>query len=178
MTGSFELFEDERGCFRFRIAAPDGAVMALSRDFPDKRSAVAGIEAVREYAGMGLITDQCPGVPLRSADAGDTGRTDHERSMIGPAPAAGPQRVPHLGGRIHAPQRTAPLEPAGPSAAQPPAVPASCSPEASGQVPPRHGAHVWRFHGVPCPFLPAHGRWVRRPGSRGRRQATSDGSLS
>jgi uncharacterized protein YegP (UPF0339 family) len=113
MTGSFELFEDERGCFRFRIAAPDGAVMALSRDFPDKRSAVAGIEAVREYAGMGLITDQCPGVPLRSAAAGDTGRTDHELSMIGPAPAAAPQRVPHLGGRIHAPQRTAPLEPAG-----------------------------------------------------------------
>ncbi|GAA5199887.1 hypothetical protein GCM10023346_40710 [Arthrobacter gyeryongensis] len=113
MTGSFELFEDERGCFRFRMAAPDGAVMALSRDFPDKRSAVDGIEAVREYAGMGLITDQCPGVPLRPADAGDTGRTDHERSMIGPAPAAAPQRVPRLAGRIHAPQRTAPLEPAG-----------------------------------------------------------------
>ncbi|WAH98221.1 YegP family protein [Arthrobacter sp. MMS18-M83] len=117
MTGSFELFEDERGCFRFRITAPDGAVMALSRDFPDKRSAVDGIEAVREYAGMGLITDQCPAVPLRAADAGGTGRTDHQRpsttSRPGPASTPAPQKVPHLAGRIHAPQRTAALEPAG-----------------------------------------------------------------
>jgi uncharacterized protein YegP (UPF0339 family) len=52
MTGSIELFEDQHGCFRFRITAPDGAVMALSKDFPEKRAAVAGIEAVREYAGM------------------------------------------------------------------------------------------------------------------------------
>lgn len=51
MTGTFELFtEDMR--FRFRLMAPDGTVVALSRSFPDKAAAVAGITAVREYAGM------------------------------------------------------------------------------------------------------------------------------
>lgn len=65
MTGSFELFADEGGRFRFRIKAPDGTTMAISTTFPDKGSAVAGIEAVREYAGMGLITDLCPDQPIR-----------------------------------------------------------------------------------------------------------------
>lgn len=31
--------------------------MALSKPFPDKRAAVAGIAAVREYAGMGFVTE-------------------------------------------------------------------------------------------------------------------------
>ncbi|WP_442543057.1 YegP family protein [Arthrobacter sp. KN11-1C] len=116
MTGSFELFEDQRGCFRFRITAPDGTMMALSGDFPDKRSAVAGIEAVREYAGMGLITDQCPKIPLRAPDAGDNEGTGRRRSTIAaaPEPSLTPrQTAPHLIGTVHAPQRTAPLEMAG-----------------------------------------------------------------
>lgn len=64
MTGTFELFHDEDKHFRFRLRAPDGTVMAVSRPFPDKAAAVAGITAVREYAGMSLITDLCPGIPL------------------------------------------------------------------------------------------------------------------
>lgn len=60
MAGMFELFNDEESNFRFRITGPDGAVMATSRAFPDKRSAVAGIRDMREYAGMGHITDVCP----------------------------------------------------------------------------------------------------------------------
>jgi len=60
MAGTFELFNDEESGFRFRITAPDGTVMAVSRSFPDKPSAVAGIRDVREYAGMGHITDLCP----------------------------------------------------------------------------------------------------------------------
>lgn len=60
MAGMFELFNDEESGFRFRITAPDGTVMAVSRSFPDKSSAVAGIRDVREYAGMGHITDLCP----------------------------------------------------------------------------------------------------------------------
>ncbi|MFJ6359401.1 YegP family protein [Pseudarthrobacter oxydans] len=55
----FELFNDEDSNFRFRITGPDGAVMATSCAFPDKASAVAGIRDVREYAGMGHITDMC-----------------------------------------------------------------------------------------------------------------------
>jgi uncharacterized protein len=57
MAGMFELFTDSDTSYRFRLTAPDGTIMALSRRFPDKRSAVAGIAAVREYAGMGHVTE-------------------------------------------------------------------------------------------------------------------------
>jgi uncharacterized protein YegP (UPF0339 family) len=60
MAGIFELFVDADANFRFRLTAPDGTVMAVSKAFDDKPAAVAGISAVREYAGMGLITDLCP----------------------------------------------------------------------------------------------------------------------
>ncbi|WP_284762502.1 DUF1508 domain-containing protein [Arthrobacter sp. efr-133-R2A-63] len=60
MTGTFELFADENMSFRFRRKSKDGTVMALSRSFPDKPAAVAGITAVRECAGTGLFTDLCP----------------------------------------------------------------------------------------------------------------------
>lgn len=70
MAGMFELFIDEDMCFRFRLTAPGGDVVAVSRSFPDKLAAVSGISAVREYAGMGLITDLCPEVPVHlSSDA-------------------------------------------------------------------------------------------------------------
>lgn len=57
MTGMFELFTDSDTSYRFRLTAPDGTVMALSKPFPDLPAAVAGIAAVREYAGMGLVTE-------------------------------------------------------------------------------------------------------------------------
>ena len=57
MAGTFELFVDAESKFRFRLKAPDGTVMAVSTEFPDKSAAVAGIAAVRECAGMGLISD-------------------------------------------------------------------------------------------------------------------------
>ena len=43
MAGMFELFADSDSSFRFQLTAPDGTVMALSKPFPDKRAAVAGI---------------------------------------------------------------------------------------------------------------------------------------
>ena len=57
MAGMFELFVDAESAFRFRLTAPDGTIMAVSKPFATKTEAVAGIAAVREYAGMGLITD-------------------------------------------------------------------------------------------------------------------------
>lgn len=69
MTGMFELFIDENVCFRFRLGAPDGDVVAVSRAFPDKLAAVTGISAVREYAGMGLIRDLCPEIPVHRSSA-------------------------------------------------------------------------------------------------------------
>ncbi|MEW1808301.1 DUF1508 domain-containing protein [Pseudarthrobacter sp. NPDC080039] len=57
MAGMFELFVDAESAYRFRLTAPDGTIMAVSKPFNTKSGAVAGIAAVREYAGMGLITD-------------------------------------------------------------------------------------------------------------------------
>ncbi|PTT58804.1 DUF1508 domain-containing protein, partial [Arthrobacter sp. HMWF013] len=61
MAGKFELFIDAESLYRFRVTAPDGTVMAVSTSFRDKAAAVAGIAAVREYAGMGLISDLTAG---------------------------------------------------------------------------------------------------------------------
>lgn len=60
MAGMFEVFVDMDSHFRFQLKAEDGTVMAVSAAYEDKSAAVAGIAAVRECAGMGLITDLCP----------------------------------------------------------------------------------------------------------------------
>ncbi|MET3950014.1 DUF1508 domain-containing protein [Arthrobacter sp. UYEF36] len=82
MAGKFELFVDAESRFRFRLRAPDGTVMAVSAAFRDKSAAVAGIAAVRECAGMGLITDLCsgasgPGRVQESAPSGDAPLARH-----------------------------------------------------------------------------------------------------
>jgi uncharacterized protein YegP (UPF0339 family) len=61
VAGLFELFVDAQSDFRFRLLAPDGTVLAVSKAFDDKPAAVAGIAAAREYAGMGHIIDRCAG---------------------------------------------------------------------------------------------------------------------
>ena len=80
MTGSFEVFVDLESYFRFRLKAPDGTIMAVSMAFEDKPAAVAGITAVREYAGMGLITDLCPaGLSTRTPAPSLAGASGGER---------------------------------------------------------------------------------------------------
>jgi uncharacterized protein len=60
MAGIFEVFLDSDSLFRFRLKAPDGTVMAESGAFEDKPAVAAGIAAVRECAGTGLVTDLSP----------------------------------------------------------------------------------------------------------------------
>ncbi|MBT2512350.1 DUF1508 domain-containing protein [Arthrobacter sp. ISL-30] len=83
MAGIFELFVDADASFRFRLKAPDGTVMAVSKPFGDKAAAVAGITSVREYAGRGLITDLCPeartGSPAAPAQAPSVQQTQEGR---------------------------------------------------------------------------------------------------
>lgn len=67
MTATFELFLDEHAHYAFRLKSPDGTVMAVSAQYPDKASAVQGIEAVRECAATGLISDNCPSAAARPA---------------------------------------------------------------------------------------------------------------
>lgn len=81
MAGMFELFADSDSYFRFRLTAPDGTVMALSKPFPDKRAAVAGIAEVREYAGMGFVTE----IPAPATE----GITDATSAELAADPAVG-----------------------------------------------------------------------------------------
>ncbi|WP_248762982.1 DUF1508 domain-containing protein [Pseudarthrobacter sp. SSS035] len=60
MAGKFEVFLDSDSRFRFRLKAPDGTVVAVSGAFEDKSAVAAGIAAVRECAGTGLVTDLSP----------------------------------------------------------------------------------------------------------------------
>ncbi|MBO1267323.1 YegP family protein [Arthrobacter cavernae] len=93
MAGMFELFVDAEAYFRFRLTAPDGTVMAVSKAFDDKPAAVAGITAVREYAGMGLITDLCPAATRSKPPAAAA----HPHSV---PPTRQDQRIP--AGDLHA----------------------------------------------------------------------------
>ena len=100
MAGMFELFNDEDSKFRFRITAPDGAILATSRAFPDKASAVAGIRDMREYAGMGHITDMC--LPPLSRAAAEPGPPAARGQVLAPectSPRFGPGIRP-----LHAPR--------------------------------------------------------------------------
>lgn len=105
MTGMFELFTGSDAAYRFRLTAPDGTVMALSKPFPDKPSAVAGIAEVREYAGMGLVTE----ISVAEDDAVVAQRVQTQgfpgasvRNRVAHAGGAGdgvsgaPARLPHL----------------------------------------------------------------------------------
>lgn len=57
MAGHFEVFVDTESMYRFRLLAPDGTVLAVSDRFADKRAVAAGIAAIRECAGTGLVSD-------------------------------------------------------------------------------------------------------------------------
>ncbi|MHA7180659.1 YegP family protein [Arthrobacter sp. MDB2-24] len=76
MAAIIELFHDRDNAFRFRLKTPEGAVIAVSRPFPDKAAAVAGIRTLRECAGTGLITDLCLPRPQTAGAA---------RRPVGPA---------------------------------------------------------------------------------------------
>lgn len=105
MTGMFELFTRSDATYQFRVTAPDGTVMALSQPFPDKPSAVAGIAAVREYAGMGLVTEisvseddavaQQSGPVSASPGASALNRLAHER-RAGDGASGAPVRMPRV----------------------------------------------------------------------------------
>ena len=72
MAGNFEVFVDTGSMYRFRLLGSDGTVMAVSGPYVDKPAVAAGIAAVRECAGTGLVTDlslrpAAPDVPAAPA---------------------------------------------------------------------------------------------------------------
>jgi uncharacterized protein YegP (UPF0339 family) len=99
MAGKFEAFVDADSLFRFRLLAPDGAVVAVSGPYQDKQALAAGIAAVRECAGTGLVTDLCPaGAPVRPAAVPLAGADASADALSAVVPACGEERMP---GRLH-----------------------------------------------------------------------------
>jgi len=109
MAGKFEVFLDSESRFRFRLKAPDGAVMAVSEAFEDKAAVAAGIAAVRECAGTGLVTDLCsattvvqaaPGVPAKVQPSCDDQRvpTTRVHSFANAKAPYRPATAPHWTG--------------------------------------------------------------------------------
>lgn len=79
MSGSFELISGGLGELRVRLLADDGQVLAVSLPYADMAAAVAGIAAVREIAGTGLIVDHTevtrpPAAPVSRACDGSAPR--------------------------------------------------------------------------------------------------------
>lgn len=51
MAGTFEVFKDKSGEFRFRLKAGNGQTVLSSQGYASKASAMKGIESVRNNAG-------------------------------------------------------------------------------------------------------------------------------
>lgn len=47
MAGTFELYQDKAGKYRFRLKASNGQVVAASQAYESKASALNGIESVK-----------------------------------------------------------------------------------------------------------------------------------
>jgi len=58
MAGTFELYEDASGEFRFRLKAGNGQTIAASEAYTTKSAAQNGIESVRTNAPDATIVDQ------------------------------------------------------------------------------------------------------------------------
>ena len=50
MAGKFELFTNKAGKYQFRLKASNGQVIAQSQAYSSKRSAIEGIESVKNHA--------------------------------------------------------------------------------------------------------------------------------
>jgi uncharacterized protein YegP (UPF0339 family) len=60
MPGTFELYQDKSGAYRFRLKASNGQVIASSERYERKGGALSGIDAVRQNAADANVDDQTP----------------------------------------------------------------------------------------------------------------------
>ena len=61
--GKFEIVRVDGGGFLIRMLDGNGAVLALSRAYPDIAAAVEGVESVRECAAAAHISDETARTP-------------------------------------------------------------------------------------------------------------------
>ncbi len=58
MAGTFELYKDKAGKFRFRLKASNGQVIASGEAYESKASAMNGIASVQKSAADARVDDQ------------------------------------------------------------------------------------------------------------------------
>lgn len=58
MAGTFELYKDTAGKFRFRFKASNGQIIATGEAYESKQSALNGIQSVKTNAADATVTDQ------------------------------------------------------------------------------------------------------------------------
>jgi uncharacterized protein len=56
-AGTFELYKDARGEYRFYLKAPNGEIIASSEGYKSKAAAQQGINAVRTVARGATVVD-------------------------------------------------------------------------------------------------------------------------
>jgi uncharacterized protein YegP (UPF0339 family) len=57
MAGTFELYTDKSGEYRFRLKAGNGEVIAISEGYSSKSGALSGIESVRRNAADASVVE-------------------------------------------------------------------------------------------------------------------------
>jgi len=57
MAGAFEIYEDAKGDFRFRLKAGNGEVVASGQGYASKDGAIKGTEAVQRAADGASLKD-------------------------------------------------------------------------------------------------------------------------
>ena len=57
MAGTFELYTDKSGEYRFRLKSGNGEVIAISEGYSSKASALNGIDSVRRNAADAEVVE-------------------------------------------------------------------------------------------------------------------------
>jgi uncharacterized protein len=58
MAAKFEIYEDAKGEFRFRLKAGNGEVVATGESYKTKAGVIGGIDAVKRAAAEAEIDDK------------------------------------------------------------------------------------------------------------------------
>ena len=59
MAGKFEVYQDKRGEYRFRLKAGNGQVIATGEGYTTKKACMNGIASIRKNAPDARVDDQC-----------------------------------------------------------------------------------------------------------------------
>lgn len=57
MAGTFELYTDKSGEYRFRLKSSNGEVIAISEGYSSKAGALGGIDSVRRNAADAEVVE-------------------------------------------------------------------------------------------------------------------------